>query len=94
MSNAELVARLERQFAGSGGPAAVRFAYCGYELLRVTMCCRMSRVDWPTSLDVPGHFCISLHFGTRQLVKSAEVRIRHRREQEKKAADDIKRLCI
>ena len=54
MSNAELVARLERQFAGSVDPVAQHLSE---------------------------HRCLEI----RQLVKSAEVRIRHRKEQEKKA---------
>ena len=71
MSNAELVARLERQFAGSGGPVGPS----GESHTEGCLC--LSSVAF-----------VHARVEMRQLVKSAEVRIRHRKEQEKKAEQD------
>ena len=75
MSNAELVARLERQFAGSGGPVGPSGPVAKSQ--DSEGCLHLSPVAF-----------VHARVEMRQLVKSAEVRIRHRKEQEKKEEQD------
>ena len=104
MSNAELVERLERQFAGSRAQAKEWYKCTEVSFLAgskfhsfayiwgLDHCWMSSQHFLQLFLSVPLCFFSSqdwsgLTITLRQLVKSAEVRIRHRQEQQKKAWD-------